>query len=191
MKRTAQSQLETEFGPFEIFVYQDDEGKEHVALKKEGSGVPLVRLHSKCATGDIFGSLYCDCRLQLHTSMRMIQAQGGVLVYLEQEGRGLGLTHKIKAYELQRQGMDTVEADEQIGEGIDTRSYALAGVILKDLQIEAFRLLTNNPEKIQAMEAEGFHVEREELVVEARSERGKKYQETKRSKLGHLFGRNE
>ncbi len=191
MKQTAKSILETEFGTFDIFVYQDDEGKEHVALKKEYDKNPLVRIHSKCATGDIFASLYCDCRSQLHESMRKIQKEGGVLVYLEQEGRGLGLTHKIKAYELQRQGLDTVEADEKIGEGIDDRSYDLAVDILQDLDLSRFRLLTNNPEKVIAMKEAGFEATREEHIVEAKSERGKKYQETKREKLGHLFEVNE
>lgn len=185
--QTAKSTLDTEFGTFDILVYQEDSGLEHVVLIKEWKDDPLVRIHSKCATGDIFGSVFCDCRLQLHSAMKKIQEQGGILVYLEQEGRGLGLTHKIKAYELQRQGMDTVEADEVIGEGIDDRSYELAAQILGDLDVKSFQLLTNNPDKVKAMNDAGFEVQRVEHVVDAKSERGKKYQETKRKKLGHMF----
>ena len=188
LKKTATSLLETEFGSFEIQVFRDEiDGKEHVALLKEwGDQVPVVRIHSKCATGDIFGSVYCDCRLQLHAGLKKISEEGGVLIYLEQEGRGLGLTHKIKAYELQRAGMDTVEADEHMGEGIDDRTYELAAQMLRSLGIEKLKLLTNNPAKLQGLLDEGFDVEREEHIVQALSERGEKYQQAKREKLGHM-----
>jgi len=189
--RSATSQLETEFGVFDIHVYRESRGVEHVALVKSWDDIPLVRLHSKCATGDIFGSVYCDCRLQLHEALHKIQQQGGVLVYLEQEGRGLGLTHKIKAYELQRKGMDTVEADETMGEGIDERSYDLAAEILRDLQIDELQLLTNNPVKLQALEMEGFIVTRQQHQVPAQSERGKRYQCAKAKKLNHLMEHDE
>ncbi len=187
-ERTATSRLETVFGDFDIHVFRSDDGKEHVALVSgDLADQPFVRIHSKCATGDIFGSVYCDCRDQLHTALQKISKQGGVLVYLEQEGRGLGLTHKIKAYELQRQGMDTVEADEAMGEGIDERRYDLAGEILKDLGVQKFQLMTNNPQKVQGLIDLGFEVERVDHVVEARSERGELYQQVKEEKLGHLI----
>lgn len=188
IERTATSQLETVFGVFDIHVFRDDQGLEHVALVSgDLREQPLVRIHSKCATGDIFGSVYCDCRDQLHSALDKISKSGGVVVYLEQEGRGMGLTHKIKAYELQRQGMDTVEADQVLGEGIDDRSYELAADILKDLEVQKLKLMTNNPDKVKSMVDLGFEVERVQHVVEARSERGRHYQEAKEEKLGHLF----
>ena len=184
--RTAQTVLDTEQGTFDFYVYQDTSGKEHMVLVKGwGDTIPLVRIHSKCATGDIFGSVYCDCRAQLHEALKLIQEQGGMVIYLDQEGRGLGLSHKIMAYELQRQGLDTVEADEQLGNGVDVRNYKLAGEMLKNLGVHSVRLLTNNPKKVEALEAQAILVERVGHVVEMTSERGKKYLRTKAEKLGH------
>lgn len=187
IQKTAQSVLDTEFGSFEILIFQDEKMVEHVVLKREWKegDVPLVRIHSKCATGDIFASVFCDCRGQLHEAMKRIQTEGGLLIYLEQEGRGLGLTHKIKAYELQRQGMDTVEADEKMGEGVDVRSYEMVGEILKDGGLQQFVLLTNNPSKMAAMVELGFQVERRVLSVPSKSERGEKYLQVKKTKMKH------
>lgn len=189
VQRTAESVVGTEFGEFEILVYREkDSGKEHVVLKKDwGDKVPFVRVHSSCMTGDIFASVYCDCRSQLHQAMKKISEQGGLIVYLDQEARGLGLTHKIKAYELQRQGMDTVEADEKLGEEVDVREYTLAAEMLEDVGVRSLQLMTNNPMKVQALKNEGFEVKRVEHVVEAKSERGEKYLQTKKQKMNHLI----
>ncbi|MDF2379586.1 MAG: GTP cyclohydrolase II [Candidatus Gracilibacteria bacterium] len=189
IERMAVSVIETEFGEFEILVYKElESGKEHVVLKKEwGDLVPLVRIHSSCMTGDIFASVYCDCRSQLHQAMKKVSEQGGLIVYLDQEARGLGLTHKIKAYELQRQGMDTVEADEKIGEGVDLREYELAADMLKDVGVNSLQLMTNNPRKVESLVDQGLEVVRVEHVVKAQSERGMKYLMTKRKKMNHLI----
>ena len=187
IQKSAHSVLETEFGDFEILIYTDDRGQEHVVLHKAWEGdCPTVRIHSKCATGDIFGSTHCDCRSQLHQAMKLIQQQGGLLIYLEQEGRGLGLTHKIQAYELQRQGLDTVEADEVLGKGIDRRSYRLAADILKHLNIHQLTLLTNNPQKLEELEREGLRVQRTSHLVPLDSVKAKGYLQIKQKKLGHL-----
>jgi len=186
LKKTAQTVLETEFGVFDFIVYQDDSGKEHIALVKDwGEKVPFVRIHSECATGDIFDSQYCDCGQQLHKSLEMIQQEGGVMIYLRQEGRGLGLSKKIQAYELQRQGMDTVEANLSLGREADERDYVMAIDILKDLKVRSLKLLTNNPSKLQELQDAGFTCEQILLNVSLTSERGVKYLRTKREKMGH------
>lgn len=186
LKKTAQTELETEFGVFDFIVYEDSSGKEHIALVKQwGEKVPLVRLHSECATGDIFGSQYCDCGQQLHKGLEIIQKEGGVLIYLRQEGRGLGLSKKIQAYELQRQGMDTVEANLSLGREADERDYAMAIDILKDLKVRSLKLLTNNPAKLQELRQAGYNCEQLPLNVSLTSERGAKYLRTKREKMGH------
>lgn len=187
LKKTAESSLETEFGKFRISVFRADDGKEHVALVKDWQAVPLVRAHSKCITGDSFGSVYCDCRLQLHAAMKRIQEEGGILIYLDQEGRGLGLSHKIQAYKLQEEGMDTFEADKHLGKVPDQREYDVAAEILKMMGVEKCRLLTNNPQKVEALRAQNIQTERVEHVVQSLSERGEKYQATKKEKMGHLF----
>ena len=185
IKRTAQTELETAWGTFDLYVYEDEQGKEHVALKKPYEQSPLVRIHSECATGDLFGSTFCDCGPQLHLALQRIQEEGGLLLYLRQEGRGLGLSNKIKAYELQRQGKDTVEANEALGRDADERSYDLAAEMLRDLGVHSLRLLTNNPAKVEGLQEEGFEVESVSHQIELESERGKKYLQTKRDKLGH------
>lgn len=187
IRMTATTILETSFGTFDFFVYQDDAGKDHMVLKKKWKGIPLVRIHSECATGDLFSSVFCDCEKQLHKALEMIQKQGGLLLYLRQEGRGLGLTEKIKAYELQRKGLDTVEANQQLGRKADERSYGLAIQILRDEHISALKLLTNNPEKIKALEEAGLNVRRESFQIAAKTIRGKRYLQTKKLKLGHLM----
>lgn len=187
LEKTAETQIETDFGSFRFLVFlEKSSGKEHIALMRPwASKVPLVRIHSECATGDIFASKYCDCRAQLQKALRLIARQGGALLYLRQEGRGIGLTAKIKAYELQRKGLDTVEANRQLGRGADERGYELAVEILRQLGISSLRLLTNNPAKMKALESSGFQVQRQALVVPMKTKRGKQYVQAKRKKLRH------
>jgi GTP cyclohydrolase II len=151
---------------------------------------PLVRIHSQCLTGDVFGSLRCDCRAQLEMALTMIgQAGSGVLIYEQQEGRGIGLMAKLQAYQLQDNGLDTVEANEQLGFKADHREFQLPAEVLKALGLNAVRLLSNNPQKIAALEAAGIQVVERvpcEIAPTAASER---YLNTKKEKLGHLFGR--
>lgn len=185
IEKAAQTVLETEWGLFDLHVYVDDQGKEHVALKKDWTDTPLVRIHSECATGDLFGSTFCDCGPQLRSAQDRIAREGGVLLYLRQEGRGLGLANKIKAYELQREGKDTVEANEALGRGADERSYELAAEMLRDLEVSKLRLMTNNPAKVEGLKEEGFEVEAVSHEIDLTTERGKKYLQTKRDKMGH------
>ena len=149
---------------------------------------PLVRIHSQCLTGDVFGSLRCDCRQQLEMALAMISAQGaGLLVYEQQEGRGIGLLAKLQAYELQDKGLDTVEANVKLGFKADLREYLLPAEVLKALGLKEVRLLSNNPEKVAALEKAGIKVvERVPCVVEP-NPHASKYLKTKREKLGHLF----
>lgn len=163
---------------------------EHFALIKppvHANQVPLVRIHSECITGDVFGSCKCDCGKQLQASLQMIAQEGGVLVYLRQEGRGIGLANKIKAYKLQESGLDTVEANEQLGLPVDNRDYAVAFQILKHLGIDMLRLLTNNPGKISTIESFGLYItERVALEIPPTSA-SLRYLQTKKEKLGHLL----
>lgn len=192
--RAAAAKLPTKFGDFRILVYRDvPTGKEHAAvltgdLDSDGGEAVLCRIHSECLTGDIFGSLRCDCGPQLHEALRRIAREGrGIVLYLRQEGRDIGLTNKILAYELQEQGLDTVEANLQLGHPVDARTYDAARDILRDLGVKSLRLLTNNPEKVRAMEALGFPV-RERIPIEiAPNASNREYLETKREKMGHLL----
>ena len=181
---------------FQIIVYSVDfEAQEPIALTlgdvshdREGQQPPLVRMHSSCFTGDLIASMRCDCGDQLHMALEMIAAEGrGVLVYLPQEGRGIGLAEKIKAYALQDQGMDTVEANHALGFKADMRDYGVGLQILKDLGISEVRLLTNNPKKQQAFNLRGFDLTLVDQVpiVPPVNEHNKYYLETKRSKMGH------
>jgi len=198
--KVAQTVLETEYGDFDFMVFlEPSTGKEHIVLRtpsvlsersdisplKGGESTPLVRIHSECATGDIFASEHCDCGSQLHEAQKLVQEQGGAIIYLKQEGRGIGLTEKIKAYELQRQGKDTVEANLELGRGADERAYELAVDILRSLKIKKLKLLTNNPDKVAALQDYGFEVEQIQHQVEVKSDRAKKYLETKKEKMGH------
>ena len=169
---------------------QDRRKEEAVALVMGDihSSPPLVRIHSQCLTGDVFGSLRCDCRQQLEMALSMIaQAGAGVLIYEQQEGRGIGLMAKLQAYQLQDDGLDTVQANEQLGFKADHREFQLPAEILRALKVQAVRLLSNNPQKVAALESAGIKVtERVPCEVEphAASER---YLNTKKEKLGHLF----
>ncbi len=192
VKKEAEVNLPTEYGDFRIIAYSNSlDEKEHLALVKgeiSEEDQVLVRVHSECLTGDIFGSFRCDCGPQLHAALRAIEEAGkGVLVYLRQEGRGIGLIHKLKAYELQDQGYDTVEANHQLGFPADLRDYGIGAQILKDLGVKKMRLLTNNPRKIKGLEGHGLEVvERVPLIIEPTKE-NLRYLQTKKSKLGHLL----
>lgn len=180
-----------DYGEFVMTVFSNDFDKaEHFSLVKPpkvSNQVPLVRIHSECITGDLFGSCKCDCGAQLKHSMALLAEEGGILIYLRQEGRGIGLANKLKAYALQSQGYDTVDANVKLGLPIDARDYAIAFQILKHFGIEVLRLLTNNPEKIAALEKYGLIVsERVSLAVEP-SEANRAYLKTKQLKLGHLL----
>jgi GTP cyclohydrolase II len=190
-RRAAQASLPTRYGTFDMFVYDGPDHKEHVALTlgaiDDGEPV-LVRVHSECLTGDVFGSTRCDCGEQLADSLRFLQEHGhGVLLYLRQEGRGIGLTKKISAYALQEQGLDTVEANHALGLPEDMRDYRAAAAMLLDLGVRRARLLTNNPAKIEGLERHGVEVvERLPLWISPNpSNLG--YLRTKREKMGHLF----
>ena len=190
VRRVAETKLPTEFGEFTMMAYATSVDEfQHVALVKGavGDGAPvLLRVHSQCLTGDVFGSLRCDCGLQLRRAMGMIAEAGrGVVLYISQEGRGIGLANKVKAYALQEQGLDTVEANLALGFGADLRDYGIGAQILVDLGLKDLRLLTNNPRKIVGLEGYGLRVvERVPIEIPARPENAK-YLETKREKLGH------
>jgi GTP cyclohydrolase II len=190
-RRLAGANLPTRYGTFEVFVYDTPERKEHVALAlgaiDDGEPV-LVRVHSECLTGDVFGSSRCDCGEQLADSLPLLQEQGrGVLLYLRQEGRGIGLANKISAYALQERGLDTVEANLALGLPEDGRDYRVAAEMLFELGVRRARLLTNNPAKVEGLERHGLEVvERVPLGITPNpSNLG--YLRTKREKMGHLF----
>jgi 3,4-dihydroxy 2-butanone 4-phosphate synthase / GTP cyclohydrolase II len=190
VKKVAVARLPTAYGDFTIHGFESNIDKEtHVALVAgeigDGEGV-LVRVHSKCLTGDVFHSARCDCGAQRDAAMQRIAAEGrGVLLYLNQEGRGIGLANKLRAYELQDQGLDTVEANEKLGFQADQRDYGIGVQILRSLGVRSMRLLSNNPRKMVAVEGYGLRV-LEWLPIEVpASEHTRKYLKTKKDKLGH------
>ena len=190
VQKVAEADFPTRFGRFRIYGFTD--GTEEAVVLRMGDVLngppPLVRIHSQCLTGDVFHSLRCDCRAQLELALQSIAHEGrGLLIYENQEGRGIGLLNKLRAYELQDQGADTVEANEQLGFEADLRGYELAGAILRFLGISAVRLMSNNPEKIAALERSGVRIaERVPCIVEP-VESTEDYLRTKKEKLGHLF----
>ncbi len=193
VRRVATASLPTEAGDFQVYAYESLlDGETHVALVRgeigEGEDV-MVRVHSKCLTGDVFHSARCDCGSQLHTAMQRIAEEGrGVLLYLNQEGRGIGLANKIRAYELQDQGFDTVEANEQLGFKPDQRDYGIGAQILGDLGVRTMRLLTNNPRKFIGLQGYGLSISTTvPLEIPPGSEFTRKYLKTKKDKLGHTL----
>ena len=189
--READVRLPTEYGEFRLVGYRNDVDKhEHVAMvygDVEGAQDVLVRMHSKCLTGDTFHSLRCDCHWQLHEALRLVVESGkGVIVYLDQEGRGIGLLNKLKAYALQDAGADTVEANEKLGFAPDLRNYGIGAQILLDLGLTTIRLITNNPKKLVGLEGYGLSLGERVQIISPSTTENAEYLETKRTKLGHL-----
>jgi GTP cyclohydrolase II len=200
VKKVAEADFPTRWGAFRILGFEgvldtpppcdskaDVEGLVAVVMGDIHSAPPVVRIHSQCLTGDVFGSLRCDCRLQLELAMRRIAEEGaGILLYEQQEGRGIGLMAKLQAYELQDQGRDTVEANVELGFAADCRAYELPGAVLKLMGVSQVRLITNNPEKVAALESAGITVtERISAEVELQ-ETFERYLRTKQEKMGHI-----
>ena len=184
--------MPTDYGEFDLHLYRSKlDGKHHLALVSGnivGKKNVLVRVHSECLTGDVFGSRRCDCGPQLHHAMKQISdSGGGVLVYMRQEGRGIGLAPKIKAYKLQEQGYDTVEANQKLGYGMDLREYGLGAQILADLGLKTIRLLTNNPKKVVGLEGYGLKITEQVPIRTKSNPHNERYLETKRKKMGHLL----
>ncbi len=193
IKRIAEATLPTKYGgEFKIIVYENDvDEMKHIALVKgdiQSEDEVLVRVHSECVTGDLFGSLRCDCGDQLHKAMEMVDKEGkGVIVYMHQEGRGIGLANKIKAYNLQEHGRDTVEANIELGFKNDLRDYGIGAQILVDLGVRKMRLMTNNPKKIVGVEGYGVKVVKRVPIEIKPNENNVRYLKTKKNKMGHLL----
>jgi len=188
----ARAQLPTSWGRFTIFGIQGRNASEEAVAIQHGTlrrgQAPLVRVHSQCLTGDVFTSERCDCRAQLEFSLRQIaRERSGVLLYLPQEGRGIGLINKLKAYELQDAGLDTVEANRRLGFAADSRDYEFAAEALKALGIRAVRLLSNNPDKVKQLESAGVRVAERVPCRPRTSHHSRSYLRTKKDKLGHLL----
>jgi 3,4-dihydroxy 2-butanone 4-phosphate synthase/GTP cyclohydrolase II len=192
IQKNIEVDMPTEYGNFKLIAYtQLNTGQEHLALVKgewEKDEPILVRVHSSCLTGDIFGSCRCDCGPQLHQAMKKIEAEGkGAIVYMNQEGRGIGLLNKLKAYKLQEEGLDTVEANLQLGFKMDERDYGVGAQIIRDLGIAKMKLMSNNPTKRAGLIGYGLEIlERVPIEIEA-NEHNEFYLETKRDKMGHLI----
>ena len=199
-RRTREKQVEriedvkmpTEFGDFDLHLYRSKiDGQNHLALVRgrvAGKSNVLVRVHSECLTGDVFGSRRCDCGPQLHQAMRQVAEAGcGVILYMRQEGRGIGLASKIKAYKLQEEGLDTVEANQRLGFGMDLREYGVGAQILADLGLKTIRLLTNNPKKVVGLQGYGLKITRQVPIRVAPNPHNARYLATKKKKLGHLL----
>ncbi|HQN80763.1 MAG TPA: bifunctional 3,4-dihydroxy-2-butanone-4-phosphate synthase/GTP cyclohydrolase II [Kiritimatiellia bacterium] len=192
VRRETEVDLPTEFGDFRLHLYADvHTGAHHVALvhgEPWTQPAPLVRIHSECLTGDVFGSRRCDCGSQLHAALRQIAAAGhGALLYMRQEGRGIGLAAKMHAYALQEQGLDTVEANLQLGYGADLRDYGIGAQMLLDLGIHRLRLLTNNPRKVVGIQGYGLEIVERVPIVFPPTPHNERYLKTKKEKLGHLI----
>jgi GTP cyclohydrolase II len=193
VKKIAEADFPTRWGAFRILGFEGVNGTEieglvALVMGNIHSTPPLVRIHSQCLTGDVFGSLRCDCRLQLELALQKISEAGaGILLYEQQEGRGIGLMAKLRAYELQDQGMDTVEANVKLGFAADCREYELPAKVLQQLGVKSVRLMTNNPEKVAAMEQAGIAVAERVSAEVAPQETFAAYLKTKQEKMGHLL----
>ncbi len=189
LSRYAEADLPTRHGPFRLVVYRVDAGQEHIAIVRgevAGQSKVLGRVHSECWTSEVLGSLKCDCREQLEVALEKIAAESaGVIVYLRQEGRGIGLGNKIRAYALQNQGKDTVEANLALGFEADSRSYDIAGAILDDLGVKSVRLMTNNPSKVQGLRDAGVVVTERVSHWVGEHRHNAEYLAVKRQKMGH------
>jgi GTP cyclohydrolase II len=189
VRLVAEAQLPSRFGSFRIIAFESSDGKEHMAVVKGeiagGTSIP-VRVHSECFTGDVMGSLKCDCRDQLEASLEIIgESDAGVVIYLRQEGRGIGLVNKIRAYALQDAGLDTVEANQALGFADDLRRYDIAAEMLKELRVQSIRIFTNNPAKVQGLSNAGVVVEGVIPLRVGRNPFNQEYLDTKKKKSGH------
>jgi 3,4-dihydroxy 2-butanone 4-phosphate synthase/GTP cyclohydrolase II len=193
VERVAEAKLPTEWGDFQIAGYRSLISTEEFVVLYKGEMRPdvptLVRIHSQCLTGDVFGSKKCDCGDQLHRTMQMIDEEGrGAIVYQQQEGRGIGIINKIRAYALQDEGADTVEANERLGLAVDSREYRQCAEVLFDLGLCKVKVISNNPGKLQALEEAGLEIAERVSIEVKTTEPAAKYMRTKKEKLGHLLG---
>ncbi len=195
VERVAEAKLPTVWGDFQIAGYRSLVSTEEFVVLYKGDLRPdvstLVRIHSQCLTGDVFGSRKCDCGDQLHRTMQMIEAEGrGAIVYQQQEGRGIGIINKIRAYALQDEGADTVEANERLGLAVDSREYRQCAEVLFDLGLCQVKVISNNPGKLQALEEAGLEITERVSIEVASSEPAARYMQTKKEKMGHLLDLN-